>query len=130
MRLLIAVVLLGMVALAMAATGGPTAAASSDVCAEGSMVSDGSCAPAAAYDPYRPVAPLSTDAAAEPPRIQHMWTTPLFITQPRFRDVAAFNRALSQRALDAFEALLARDATSSNNKIGSTAASAVASDPS
>jgi hypothetical protein len=59
-----------------------------------------------------------------------MWTTPLFITQPRFRDVAAFNRALSQRALDAFEALLARDATSSNNKIGTSSASATARDPS
>jgi len=119
-----------MVAFAMAATADPGAAASSNVCADGSMASDDSCTPAAAYDSYRPAATLGTDAAAEPPRIQHMWTTPLFITQPRFRDVAAFNRALSQRALDAFEALLARDAADSNNKIGTSSSSATANDPS
>ena len=60
--------------------------------------------PALSFDPYAPIVPAGVDAAsAAEPKLWHMWTTPLFLARPKLRNVAAFNRAISQRALAAFE---------------------------
>lgn len=54
------------------------------------------------FNPYAPILPVGSDPTAAP-KLWHMWTTPLFVARPKLRDVAAFNRAISQRALQAFE---------------------------
>ncbi len=94
--------------------------------------SDVTCnAAAAAYNPYAPSAVAEGADAAAPPNVQHMWTTPLFITRAKLKDPVAFNSALSKRALNAFEGLLTRSqAAEGAAQIGSAGADVSSSDAS
>lgn len=56
------------------------------------------------HDPYTPT-PSTVIRPSSNTQLMHMWTTPLFIARPKMRDIATFNEALSQRAIDAFNSI-------------------------
>ena len=107
--LLAAVVAVCTVAVAVAAADAEPSCDGSSPSDPDSCSSGGSpVAAQAQFDPYLP-APL-LDPASAAPRVMHMWTTPLLVSQPKLRDAATFNRVLSKRALEAFEHISKREA--------------------
>lgn len=104
---LLLLVVCGVIAHESASSSCEFESSSSDSCTNSGSV--GSASVASAVSQFDPHAPIPIEDFGEAPRLTHLWTTPLFVSQPKLRDASNFNRILSNRALAAFEYIRKRE---------------------